>query len=675
MIFFDSPPAQEASVPEDQADVIEVIGNRSDQNLKVDRRTYRVHSNPHTAQKNAAQLLRGLPAVTVTPGDDIMLLGSGNVKIYVDGRPYTGESKQYLKTLHGSDVEQIEVMTNPSAQFSSEGSSGIINLVLRKNLKDGYSGNAGFEASSNGLVIPDVSLKLRRGSFAYEFQTSAYLGVLASSAYDRRRIVELGNGALSVNDEDGKRAYRGAGGRLSGKITYDISPRTSVSMKLGGGGGQDKLATNADFAGVTSNFTSFSERRQLNSLASYGIAEFDLTHKGSREREIFSGSAQFYRTSTIKDITNSYLSTGGAYSIEQEKKLYTADLRLDWTYPFASGQLMSIGGSWKIDQNSQFDGLAAGEIGSLIVISTDQFDARSGTLAGYLTFQQTVGPFTLVPGVRIESSDRKISSPGVSDVELNRTNVFPTFHFKYELGDGWDLTASYSKRIDRVPLQYVRPYGSVEDVITVFQGNPLLEDQTTNAYEANLKYRKEQLEIGAIAYVRDTRDFWSKAYSVSTDGLNIYSYVNAGSSLDRGVQFDVSAPIIPRVKGTFSLNLFGQTRPVMADFGPRSISSFRFTTTGSLQWTGKDRGDLPGDVAQFQWSYNSPARDFQYKELSWFDASLSYTRSFNRKLSLTATLQIPRIVRNRLIAPTLEEHFRQRKVPELKIKLLQLIGK
>src|SRR5438270_941189 len=80
---------------DNQSDVIEVVGTRADQALKIDRRTYRVQQTPHSAQKDATQLLRGLPAVTISPDDEIMLLGSGNVRIFVDGRPYPSDPKAY----------------------------------------------------------------------------------------------------------------------------------------------------------------------------------------------------------------------------------------------------------------------------------------------------------------------------------------------------------------------------------------------------------------------------------------------------------------------------------------------------------------------------------------------------------------------------------------------------
>src|SRR3982751_5612821 len=121
MFAADQPAIVQPSQTSDQPDVIEVVGTRRDQALKIDRRTYQVQQTPHSEQKDAIQLLRGLPAVTISPDDEINLLGSGNVSIYVDGRPYQGNATQYLRTLHGSDIERIEIITNPSAQYSAQG--------------------------------------------------------------------------------------------------------------------------------------------------------------------------------------------------------------------------------------------------------------------------------------------------------------------------------------------------------------------------------------------------------------------------------------------------------------------------------------------------------------------------------------------------------------------------
>src|SRR5947208_13244978 len=177
MFAADPPAIVQPSETSDQPDVIEVVGTRRDQALKIDRRTYQVQQNPHSAQKDSVQLLRGLPGVTITPDNQIMLLGSPNAKIFVDGRPLSDpDALAYLRTLHGTDLERIEIITNPSAQYSAEGTGGIINPVLRKKADNGVSGNLSAEATSLGLAAADGTVKYKRGRFTYEFTGAGNVG-------------------------------------------------------------------------------------------------------------------------------------------------------------------------------------------------------------------------------------------------------------------------------------------------------------------------------------------------------------------------------------------------------------------------------------------------------------------------------------------------------------------
>lgn len=164
-MFASQPPAAVQPAPiDDQSDVIEVVGTRLDQVQRIDRRSYQVKQNPHAAQQDMLQLLRGLPAVTISPEDEVMLLGAGNVTIMVDGRPlHVLDVSQYLRTLHGSDIERIEIITNPSAQYSAEGTGGIINIVLRRKPRNGVTGSASAEASSFGRGEASGSVKAKQG--------------------------------------------------------------------------------------------------------------------------------------------------------------------------------------------------------------------------------------------------------------------------------------------------------------------------------------------------------------------------------------------------------------------------------------------------------------------------------------------------------------------------------
>jgi hypothetical protein len=280
----------------------------------------------------------------------------------------------------------------------------------------------------------------------------------------------------------------------------------------------------------------------------------------------------------------------------------------------------------------------------------------------------------VIPGLRVERDSRHISSPGQADLDIRRTDVFPTLHIDRSLSKTLDLTLSYSKRIDRPHLNDLRPYPLVQDVLTIKQGNPRLKNQATDSYEVNLHYRRNKVDAGVIVYNRETSRLWTQVYTV-INGVNVFTVVNAGRSRDRGAEFDVSTPVVKRVKFNASVNLFDQRVPIDTAAGAASEDTFRYTSNATLEWEGADRGKVPGDVAQLQWIYNSPSRQLQFRYFDWNSLSLSYTHSFSRSLSLNGTMNYWGPSRHRLIAPLVQEFYSGHGPFEFKLKLLKTFGK
>lgn len=676
MFAADPPTVVALAQATDESDVIEIVGTRSDQVQKIDRRAYRVQQNPHSAQKDAVQLLRGLPAVTVSPNDDIMLLGSGNVRIFADGRPYPGDAAQYLRTLHGGDIERIEIITNPSAQYSSEGTAGIINFVLRKKQGEGASGTAIVELSSLGHGYLDATLKTRHGKWTYEFHAGGRIGTNARSTYHKLRSTEeTPGGTATANTENGDRRSHGVEGEGSAKATYELDAKTSISAMILGGGWRDLGTTNANFEGVTSDFQSFTERGRDKHASSILIGQLNFDHKGSKEGETLTAGLTVYGHPTARERSTANFSNGGALSIDRLQRLLGVYGQADWQHPIGKREILSIGGTWNYRQLIEhYQFTSTGGDGSLGPDAVDQDKAVDDNLAAYATFQQAIGSWTVMPGIRVERNNRRISSPGVPDVRIDRTDLFPTFHVEHRLSKAFDLTLSYSKRIDRAQEELLRPYRTVEDVLTILEGNPHLKAQSTNSYEINLHYHRNKIDAGLIIYDRETSRLWSRDYTV-VGGINVYQWVNTGHSRDSGAEFDVSTPIVKRVKLNASVNLFDERAPVDTLVGSASEDRFRYTTNATLEWDGADRGKTPGDVAQLRWIFNSPSSEFQFRRFSWNELSLSYTHSFSRTVSLTGTMKYDAANRHRLIAPLVQEYYATQSPVELKLKLLKTFGK
>ncbi|HWU93252.1 MAG TPA: outer membrane beta-barrel family protein [Sphingomicrobium sp.] len=671
----DPPQVATPAQPADQRDVIEVVGTRSAEALKIDRRTYRVQQTPHSAQKDAVQLLRGLPAVTVSPDDSIALLGNSNVRIFVDGRPYLGDSAQYLRTLHGSDIERIEIITNPSAQYSAEGTGGIINFILRGKRADGASGTATAEIWTPRDGRGDASFKVKNGKWTLELAGAFDTG-RTHSTYRKQRSVENAMGAPATIDEE-----RGGGptdetsGYGSGKISYDIDPRTSISANVIGIGYRTRSLNLAHFEAVTPDFESFDEHQVYASSGSFLIGELAFDHKGSKDGETLTASLTTSSNPRQPETDRSEFSTGGSLFTERVKAYSEQKGQVDWAHPMGKGQILSLGGTWdrsRIAERYRFSSEDTSGLSGFV--AADQFVGIDDKLMAYTTFQQPIGNWTVMPGLRIERDNRRISSPGHPEVRIDRTDIFPTLHIDHALSKNLNLTISYSKRIDRPSLNELRPYAIVEDVVNAKQGNPHLRNQSTDAYEVNVHYRRGKLDAGIILYDRQTSDLWSTAYTV-VNGINVFSQVNSGHSSDRGAEVDVSTPIIGRLKVNGSVNLFDQRIPVDSVAGTTVDERVRFTTNSTLEWDGPERGERPGDVAQLQWMYNSPYRSFDLRYAYWNWLSLSYTHSFDRTFSATGTVSYQSLNHHRLDAPLVQEDYAVRKPVEFKLKLLKTFGK
>lgn len=672
MFAFQSAPVVQPSTNDDQSDVIEVVGQRPDQALKIDRRTYEVKQTSHSAQKDTLQLLRGLPAVTITPDDQINLLGASNVKILIDGH----ENRTNLHTLHGSDIDRIEIITNPSAQYSAEGTGGTINIVLRKTQGEGLSGNASFEGSSLVRANGNSTFKYKKSKWTYEIAPSASAGVWSRSTYHKLRSVEgMPDGPPTINTEDGGGPAQGHAAEVRMKVTYDLDTKTSVSAEGFAGASSYDSVNHASFIGITPDFDSFSQRQFNSDEATILAGVLTVDHKGSRDGETLKASSSNFGFPDLRQTTSTLLSGGGSFRSDRRNQSFYSDNKIDWQHPIGTKQILSTGAEWSLQKTHSryhFTSSDEAEFGSDVA---DEFRATQSTLSAYATFQQPIGNWTAMPGLRMEHNSRHISSPALPDVDTQHTNLFPTLHLEHLIGKSLVLTLSYSKRIDRPQLDQLRPYPVQSDVLTITRGNPRLRDQSTNSYEVNLHYHHKAIEVGVIAYDRETSRLITPTYSVNDAGQNVSSWVNVGHQRDRGAEFDINMPLVRRVKMMASANLFDSRVPIDAMNSGANDERFRFTTNSTLEWDGPERDGKPGDFAQLLWHYESPSAQFQFRNFAWNELTLSYTHNFSRELSLTATADSGALhYGHRLLAPLVQEYYRVNYRPEFKLKLMKTFG-
>lgn len=213
----------------------------------------------------------------------------------------------------------------------------------------------------------------------------------------------------------------------------------------------------------------------------------------------------------------------------------------------------------------------------------------------------------------------------------------------------------------------------MQDVFTIKEGNPHLEDQSTDAYEINLHYHCRKLDAGVVVYDRETSRLWSPSYT-AIDGINVFTWINSGHRRSTGAEFDAAAPILPHLKFNTSVNLFYVRAPADGPDGRTAESTFRYTSDSTLEWDAADHDEVPGDVAQVEWRHYSRISQFQIEDFARNGLSMSYTHSFSRTVSLSASMDYWAAFAHKLEAPLVQELYRERSPVQFSLKLLKRFG-
>src|SRR5690606_12175931 len=224
------PPPAAADQPEEEQDLgddIIVVAEPGDR-VRIDRRTYALRDDATAQSTNMYDVLGRIPSVSVAPSGAVTLLGADNVTIQINGQPVPGTNlEQVLRGITGAEVERIEVITNPSAQYSAAASGGIINIITRQRLTGGFNGSiqAGVDTlnSANG----GVSATWSRGPWSLSGGAGFWTGEQTQDFQREREI--FGSGDTTQEDGDQQVEF---GGRYLSRLTLGYRPNERRRLSL-----------------------------------------------------------------------------------------------------------------------------------------------------------------------------------------------------------------------------------------------------------------------------------------------------------------------------------------------------------------------------------------------------------------------------------------------------------
>lgn len=526
---------------------------------------YNVSEDPAVQSGTAADALQNAPGVEVDVEGNITLRGVSSVQIWLNNRPANMNAealKILLQQMPASDIEKIEVITNPSARYSAQGAGGIINIVTVSDIRKNSFLSFGAKGSSAPEAIPFLSYVYANKKFTistylqYWYSTSLHDRLSESAIYDDSGRLSSTDSSHSIRRfrEDQTGLFLNAswtpdtanmvyfyGGFYPQLTHYNAVDTTSWTEYLYNPGDYSYHNTVHNRSGILSGYAGLWYEHKFNNKG----------HKLSTSA-IYSG--QGYRSKG--DLHRDYLWSGLAdrnWLQTNDYQYHRGNISVDYTIPYHQNGEVETGVSGSYVHYKQLwmtDTLAVADLGRYYVhdaVRSMNSRGQDGDFDAYVTVQHRFGGFTLKGGLRSELLSLNLDYPDspADNVRKLYWGLFPSIHLSYRTKNMHNFKLSYTRRVNNPQasdLTTYRRYG--EDSFST--GNPDLRQAFTNSVEAGwTKYINKFGNVGVNAWFKNTKDELSSLADVCYDpffGRMVYfsQPINAGRTLNTGAEVNVT---------------------------------------------------------------------------------------------------------------------------------------
>ncbi|MEP7323105.1 MAG: outer membrane beta-barrel family protein [Saprospiraceae bacterium] len=494
-----------------QLNGVEVIYNKPLVEASGDKTIVHVEGTVNAIGQDAIELLRKSPGVMVDKDDNIVFSGKTGVQIYIDGRvmPLTGKDlSDYLRTIQSSQIENIELISNPSAKYEAAGNAGIINIRLKKNKNFGMNGtfNAGYNIGTYGKYNTGLSWNYRDKKFNF-FTTYNYNHSLNIGHFNLYRI-QLD----TLFDQKSENLFKNNPHSIKAGADYFISKFSTLGVLI-----------NATFATFEVNNNSntpieYIPTHMVNRIlvaenttgAKRNNANVNFNYKYSDNKgHDFNMDADYgqYRISTNQYQPNYYynaqqteLLNSVIYSMNAPTDIDIFSLKGDYEFNFLNGKL-GLGGKWSnvhTDNDFRRYNVYTSEK-SLDSLRSNQFIYDEQIQAGYLNFNKPFKDGSFQLGLRMENTYSEGNSKGLrpgnqryDSLNVRQYfNLFPNVAFNFKPDKNNQYSISIGRRIDRPSYQSLNPFEFKLDEYTSQKGNTLLRPQYTNTIALTHVYKNK----------------------------------------------------------------------------------------------------------------------------------------------------------------------------------------
>jgi outer membrane receptor protein involved in Fe transport len=625
-----------------EIDIEEVIveGQRSPVSYQIDKKVIDVDQMQTVISGSAVDILENIPSVTVDVEGHVSLRGSGSFTVLIDGRPSVLNAQDILQQLPASSIGSIEIITNPSAKYDPEGTSGIINIVLKDSRLRGFSGIVNANAGLNDKYGGDFLVEYVEDKF------SSHLG------FDYNRRFSLGDRRQEnrlILDQN-TNFINSIGDRERGRISYsaragmEFRPGQSNILSFGGRIGFRESLDNALLNYVQwsendpqqFNYLSRSERSRASTyfaLNTNFIHKFDSNgHELSSELVFSSNDAdEFTRSSEINNSTQ----FGGKWTTEKGP---SSDVRgkIDYVLPIGEKSKFESGYQGQIDISEESTSLLDFNSSAGMYEIQPEFNYTTeynrSEHALYSIFSNSWNKLGLQAGIRGEYTFRTIELPLLEqEFRIDRWDYFPSVHGSYEFSKGKQVMASYTRRIERPRGWQLEPFDTWMDANNVRRGNPALEPEYIDSYEMAVQTYFGNISLSAEVYYKMTQNKIERVRSVFDEDVTLNTVENIGRDYSIGSEVMLLFDMFK----FWNVNLMGN----IYNYRIEGVLYEEQFSRESFNWQGRLNNVFRlGSTTQLQVNarYNSPSVSSQGRREGYFSTDLALRQDlFDRLLSIT----------------------------------------
>jgi len=580
-------------------DEIIIKGTKSNSYNKIDKQQYKSDQFATAKGGTAIDIVKNLPSVTVNGQGEISLRGSNGFMVLINGKPVLTDAQTVLSQLPANTIENIELITAPSAKYDPDGKGGIINIVTKKGTTDGIALSTNFSGGLPSINDYDNLEKPKRfgGDITFNYKIKK-LDITISANYLQNDIngfregnvftKNFTNNTITRFPSKGERSFDKYNYGTKVAITYTATKNDIFNFGVFIGKKFQARRADIVYNNSTSNLTSdalISQNAYFNSNVqtkegTFTLTNLDYTHtfanKSNLTTSILYENADLYGNTINKNLD---LATKSII-LQEVNNPYKNPIdgfrfKLDYAIEIGSGKLES-GYQYRFDQqNGKFDYFVT-PISAQPDAANFRGSAKSVNHSNgfYSQYSGKKNKLDYTAGLRYEYFTREvILSTDTNPHVLNLSNLFPSANLLYTFNSFWNAKFGYSKRVQRNNNFELNPIPEREHSETLEQGDPDLLPQFVDLVEFGINHTFKKGNLFSTLYYQNIKNPIQRVNSVYADTILNRVFTNAEKARLFGLEFGTNLkPVkwlslfvggnIYNYKITGKLNILGATSNV-----------------------------------------------------------------------------------------------------------------